>query len=391
MKRAPTSDIIWLFVVTRLLLVLVTYITFILFPVHPHVYPNTPVDITALLTSWNRWDAANYTRIAQYGYQTKYDYDAAFFPLFPWLIKSIAFLFGNHGYIIIGMILSNLALLGTLFVLYQIAADTLGDLVGRRTLLYLCIFPTAFFFFAAYNESLFLFLTASSFLAMRRQKWWLAGILGLFAALTRSAGLLLVIPVLYELWNTRDNLTTTDQNVSYKIPSMMRKVFPIFLIPLGILLYCFYCWKLFQNPLAFAAVQSHWDRHTTWPWVGIFSALRELLLIQPLGSFFEVHLLLDLAATISFIALAILGWRKLRMSYNIWIVLLLFFMLITPATAQHDVLVSNQRFVLEMFPAFITLAMLGVKYPRLHLGLLITFPFLQATLVMLFVLNRWMV
>lgn len=208
MKRAPTSDIIWLFVVTRLLLVLVTYITFILFPVPPHVYPNTPVDITALLTSWNRWDAANYTRIAQYGYQTKFD--TAFFPLFPWLIKSIAFLLGNHGYIIIGMILSNLALLGTLFVLFQIAVDTLGDLVGRRTLLYLCIFPTAFFFFAAYNESLFLLFTASSFLAMRRQKWWLASILGLFAALTRSAGIFLVIPYLYELWITRDSFMDSD-------------------------------------------------------------------------------------------------------------------------------------------------------------------------------------
>ena len=114
-------------------------------------------------------------------------------------------------------------------------------------------------------------------------------------------------------------------------------------------------------------------------------------MIQPFGSFFEVHLLLDLTATISFIALAILGWRKLRMSYNIWIVLLLFFMLISPAIAQADVLVSNQRFVLEMFPAFITLAVLGVKYPRFHLGILISFPFLQAILAMLFVLNRWMV
>src|SRR5260370_1000142 len=204
MKRAPTSDIIWLFVVTRLLLVLVTYISFILFPVPPHVYPNTPVDITALLTSWNRWDAANYTRIAQYGYQTKYD--TAFFPLFPWLIKSIAFLFGNHGYIIIGMILSNLALLGTLFVLYQIAADTLGDLVGRRTLLYLCIFPTAFFFFAAYNETLFLLFTASSFLAMRRQKWWLPGILGLFAPLGPSLKfiyyLTLLLPLALSYWQS---------------------------------------------------------------------------------------------------------------------------------------------------------------------------------------------
>jgi hypothetical protein len=389
MKRAPTSDIIWLFVVTRLLLVLVTYIGFILFPVLPHVYPVSPVDITALLTSWNHWDAANYTRIAQFGYQTIYD--TAFFPLFPLLIKGIASLFGNNGYIAIGMLLSNLALLGALFVLYQIAADVLGEQVGRRTLLYLCIFPTAFFFFAAYNESLFLFLTASSFLAMRRQKWWLAGILGLFAALTRSVGLLLFIPFLYELWITRDSLTTSDQNVSHKILSLMLRVFPLFLIPLGSLFYCFYCWKLFQNPLAFAAVQSHWDRHTTWPWVGIWTTLRELFLIQPFGSFFEVHLLLDLAATISFIALAILGWRKLRMSYNIWIMLLLFYMLISPAVAQHDVLVSNQRFVLEMFPAFITLAMLGVKYPRLHLGLLIAFPFLQATLAVLFVLNRWMV
>jgi len=113
--------------------------------------------------------------------------------------------------------------------------------------------------------------------------------------------------------------------------------------------------------------------------------------IQPFGSFFEVHLLLDLTATVSFIALAILGWRRLRTSYSIWIGLLLLYMLISPAIAQHDVLVSNQRFVLEMFPAFITLAALGVKYPRLHLTLLITFPFLQATLAVLFVLNRWMV
>lgn len=389
MKRAPISDIIWLFVITRVLLVMVTYIGFILFPVPPHVYPVSEVNITGLLTSWNNWDAANFTRIARYGYQTIYD--TAFFPLFPLLIKSIAFLFGNHGYIAIGMILSNLALLGTLFVVYQIATDLLGEQIGRRTLLYLCIFPTAFFFFAAYNESLFLLLTTSSFLAMRRQKWWFAAILGFFAALTRAAGVLLVIPFLYELWITRNSISSAEQTIFHKFLSLISRALSVIIIPMGTAIYCFYCWKHFHNPLAFAAVQSHWDRQTTWPWVGILSSLRELVSIQPFGSFFEVHLLLDLAATISFITLAILGWRKLRMSYNIWMVLLLFFMLISPAIAQPDVLVSNQRFVLEMFPAFITLAALSVKYPRFHLGLLISFPFLQAILAMLFVLNRWMV
>lgn len=389
MKRAPISDIIWLFVGTRLLLVLVTYIGFILFPVPPHVYPVVPVDVTGLLTSWNRWDAVHYTQIAQFGYQTIYD--TAFFPLFPLLIKGIALLFGNQGYIAIGMILSNLALLGTLFVLYQIAVDALGEQVGRRTLLYLCIFPTAFFFFAAYNESLFLLLTASAFLAMRRQKWWLAGILGFLAALTRSAGLFLVIPFLWELWMARETITGSDQSTMRKLLDMLPRVLPVVLIPLGTLLYCVYCWKAFNNPFAFAAVQSHWDRHLTWPWVGIWEALREIFRIQPFGSFYEVHLLLDLTATVGFIALAILGWRRLRTSYSIWIALLLFYTLISPAIAQADVLVSNQRFALEMFPAFITLAALSVKHPRLHQGLLIAFPFLQATLAVLFVLNRWMV
>jgi hypothetical protein len=389
MKRAPISDIIWLFVGTRLLLVLVTYIGFILFPVPPHVYPVVPVDVTGLLTSWNRWDAVHYTQIAQFGYQTIYD--TAFFPLFPLLIKGLALLLGNQGYIAIGMILSNLALLGTLFVLYQIAVDALGEQVGRRTLLYLCIFPTAFFFFAAYNESLFLLLTASAFLAMRRQKWWLAGILGFLAALTRSAGLFLVIPFLWELWMTRETITGSDQSTMRKLLDMLPRVLPVVLIPLGTLLYCVYCWKAFNNPFAFAAVQSHWDRHLTWPWVGIWEALREIFRIQPFGSFYEVHLLLDLTATVGFIALAILGWHRLRTSYSIWIALLLFYTLISPAIAQADVLVSNQRFVLEMFPAFITLAALSVKHPRLHQGLLIAFPFLQATLAVLFVLNRWMV
>ena len=389
MKRAPTSDIIWLFITTRVLLVLATFIGFILFPVPPHAYPVTGVNITALLTSWNHWDADKFTRIAQYGYQIIYN--TAFFPLFPLLIRCIAFLFGNNGYIAIGMVLSNLALLGALFVLYQIAADALGDQVGRRTLLYLCIFPTAFFLFTTYNESLFLFLTTSSFLAMRRQKWWLAGILGLFAALTRSAGLFLIFPYLFELWISRESITTNDQSVTYRLMRLLPRALPVVLIPLGTLIYCFYCWKLFQNPLAFAAVQSHWDRHITWPWVGLWMALVELFWIQPFGSFNEVHLLLDLTATIGFIVLAILGWRRLRMSYNIWICLLLFYMLISPSIGQPDILGSNQRFVLEMFPAFITLAALGVKYPRFHLGLLISFPFLQATLAMLFVLNRWMV
>ncbi|HEV2471173.1 MAG TPA: mannosyltransferase family protein [Chthonomonadales bacterium] len=342
-----------------------------------------------MLSSWNHWDAYNYLRIAQFGYQSVYD--TAFFPLFPLLINGISFLFGHQGFAVIGMVLSNLALLGTLFVLYQIAVDLFGEQVGRRTLLYLCIFPTAFFFFAAYNESLFLFLTASAFLAMRRQKWWLVGLLGFLAALTRSAGLLLVIPYLYEVWLSRQGIFDRAGSAFSRLRQLLPRVLPIILIPLGTSIYCIYCWVVYNNPLAFASVQNHWGRETTWPWVGIWGAFHALFFVQPFGSFNEVHLLLDLSALIGFVTLAILGARKLRPSYSLWIALLLLYTFISPSEFQPDTLISTQRFVLEMFPGFITLAALGIRHPRLHQSILLAFPFIQAALALLFILNRWMV
>ena len=380
MKRAPVRDIIWLFVATRLILVMVTYVGYILLTAPK--YSSNPVDIVGILASWNHWDAANYVRIAQFGYQTPYD--VAFFPLFPLLITAFAHILGSWSYLLVGTTISNAALLGALFVIYQLAVEAGGEQVAQRTLLYLCIFPTAFYFFAPYNESLFLLLTASTFLAMRQQRWWLAGLLGLLAALTRSAGILLVVPYMVELWTTRESITASRQN-------MLFRILPILLIPLGTALYAIYCWHISGNPLDFIAVQSHWGRHTTWPWQGIWQSLTEIFWYQPFGSFNEVHNLLDLSATLAFITLAIVGKNKLRASYSVWMGLALLYMILSPATFAYDPLVSNQRLVLEMFPAFITLSMLGIKYPRLHQAIMLAFPSLLATLSILFIMNRWMV
>ena len=380
MKRAPVRDILWLFLVTRLLLVLVTYFGYILLTADK--YSSTFVSPGTFLSLWNHWDAARYISIAQYGYKTPFDF--AFFPLFPLLTAIIATPLGSWSYLLIGMLLSNGALLGALFVLYQIAADSGGEEVARRTLLYLCIFPTAFFFFAAYNESLFLLVVAGSFLAMRRQHWWLAGLLGCLAALTRSAGLLLVAPYLYELWLAREKILVRWR-------PLVAGIAPLLLLPLGTFIYSFYCWKMTGNPLAFAAVQNHWARQLSWPWVGLIQVFFELFLNQPFGSFNEVHILLDLCATLGFVVLIVLGWHKIRVSYSIWMILLMIYIILTPSVGQRDPFISNQRFVLEMFPAFITLAMSGLQKPRLHQALLLLFPTLLATLSLLFVMNRWMV
>ncbi len=381
MKRIPVRDILWLFITTRLLLVVITYIAYILLTAPK--YSNMPVDAVALFTSWNRWDAANYVRIAQSGYQP---FDLAFFPLYPFLIACIAHVLGDWSYLLVATVISNLALLGLLLIVYQLASDIVGEEGAQRTLLYLCLFPTAFFFFAAYNESLYLLFTAGAFLALRRQRWWVAGLLGLFAALTRNAGILLVVPYLYELWLQRECVLTSTRR-------LLLSVLPLVLIPLGTLIYAVYCWITIGNPLVFVTVQQHSGRHLAWPWQGIWQALSALFLFrpQPFGSANQVHLLLDLVATLGFIALLVLGWRRLPRSYSVWMMLFLVYILLYPATDKPDVLLSNQRFVLEMFPAFITLAISGKLHPRLHHALLLLFPTLQAVLGIAFLMNRWIV
>lgn len=391
LKQTPVRKIAELFLGTRLLLVILTYISFPLFSLPPHVYSAKPPAAMSFLLAWNRWDAVFYVRIAQYGYQHYQSLHAvAFFPLFPLLVKAVALLFGNHAYPLAAMLVSNLAFLGALYVLYHIATDALGEKVGWRTLVYLCLFPTALFFFAGYNESLFLFLSSSALFAVRRQKWVLGGILGCLAALTRSTGALLVLPYLYELWMARDE---SQPSLLSQLKGLVLKALPITLIPMGTLLYCLYCWKYFGDPLAFATVQKYWMRTFTPPWMGIVDAFVQIFYVQPFGTFTEVHTLIDLSATLGFLTLAVLSWRRLRFSYTLWLSVLLLYMLSCSAVLgpNGDILASNQRFVLEMFPGFMTLAALGIKHPRLHQVIIVLFPFLQAILASLFIMNRWIV
>jgi Gpi18-like mannosyltransferase len=54
-------------------------------------------------------------------------------------------------------------------------------------IIFLLIFPTAFFLNAVYTESLFLFLSLATFYYALKKNFFSAGIFGFFASLTRLA------------------------------------------------------------------------------------------------------------------------------------------------------------------------------------------------------------
>ena len=288
---------------------------------------------------WSRWDAQHYLDIATIGYHGK---DIAFFPLYPFLIRNLGNLIGDH--LIAGLIISNLAFFAALAYLYALTKKEFGDeSTAFHAIFYTAIFPTAIFFSAIYTESLFLLLTVASVYYARRGNYITSGVVGGLAALTRPEGVLVALPLAYEIWRGwREGQST----------AAARGLVGLALVPAGLLVYMGYLYVLVGDWLAFDKVQVHWNRHLAPPWVSISNTLH-LIAAHPLASASSVNHLIELVFTFAFLVLMVIGFRALRPSYSIYFAA----SLLVPMSTSS--LMSMPRFELVIFPAFMLLALWG--------------------------------
>jgi len=341
-----------LYVVIHVLFLLLSYLV-TLFQVSNYSLNSLPLSSLALV--WNRWDTSHFTAIATHGYVGSWQ--TAFFPLFPLLERGVAFLLG--GPFRAGLIISNLAYLVVLVVLYRLVWEDFGEETAFRATLFLAVFPTAFFFIAAYSESLFLCLALLSFYYMRCGKWWIAGLFGFFAVLTRASGLLLVLPFLYEYLCQR----------SFKLKTIRFGLLNGALIPAGLVVFALYCYVRFHDLLAFShAEKIAWNRELRVPWYGLVGAITTITQYGLKGalSFSSIHNMIDLSAELLMLALVVLSfigpWKfpeKMR-SYALYGAAVYLFSILFPLTGKVP-LGALSRFLLEVFPAFVVLAVMFRK------------------------------
>ncbi len=291
-----------------------------------------------MLAVWGRWDAVHYLDIATKGYGGT---DMAFFPLYPLLIRILGALTGNH--LIAGLLISNASFFFGLLYLYKLLEHEYDRSVARRAIFYVSIFPSAVFFSAVYTESLFFFLTVASFYYMREHKWWHAGAIGFLAALTRSEGVLLVVPFAIEWWGT----------YRAHLKDGIRSAIASALIPAGLFVYMAYLWVLRGDPLYFSHVQIHWNRHFAPPWVAFGDALWKVF--HATAGQVVANEMLEIGFTLLMIVVLLAGWRRLRPSYIAYMGLSV---LIPMSTSS---LMSMPRFALVLFPMFAILARWGDK------------------------------
>jgi hypothetical protein len=322
------------FLVTRFAIIVIAELAAVIVGQRPGEHVQESHNL--LLNVWGRWDAVHYLDIATYGYHGT---DMAFFPLYPLLIAALGSAMGNH--LVAGLVISNVALFFGLLFLYKLVEHEFDRQVARRAIFYISIFPTAVFFSAVYTESLFFMLTVASFYYMRERRWWLAGVIGLFAAMTRVEGVLLIVPFIIE-W-----ATSRTKPLSRALVDLL----PIVLIAVGLALYMSYLWVLNGDPLYFSHVQIHWNRHFAAPWTSVMTSWHKIV-HAPNGQT-VANQAIELTFTALMIGVLLGGWRKLKPSYVAYMAL----SILVPMSTSS--LMSMQRFALVLFPMFPILALWG--------------------------------
>jgi hypothetical protein len=288
------------------------------------------------LAIWQRFDANWYVSIAENGYGSITG-DIHFPPFYPLLMRLFKPVFQNA--FLGGVVISHLATLYALKLLYDVFLQWGERPAARRALLYFVIYPTFFFCFSAYTEPVFLVATLLSLQAMSSRSWGWAGLWIFCAILVRLQGVALLAPMLIFMW--RD-------------PPFLRK--PAHwagLIVAGTAgLFYLYLRSLLSRESTLPFVESDLHARLASPWESFRYAFQTIF--QGSASFVDI---LNLAVAILFIVLVIWGWKKIPLEYNIYT--LCSMLIIVTRVVETQPLVSLSRYSLTFFPVFYTLALAG--------------------------------
>jgi len=295
-----------------------------------HVSPVT-VGWHNLFSATEREDALWFLRIATSGY-ARGDGSAAFFPLYPMAIRVVAWLPGV-GPLGAALLISNAAFYASLVLFHGLTRLEFSKETARTSVLFLAIFPTAFFLLAPYTEAPFLLLSLAAFWFARRDRWVAAALAGALAALTRSIGILLLPALMVEAvmqWRTCGRPLAPRLIAAANVAA-------------GPVLYLLYWDVHFHDPWAPLHAQGNWGRQWTFPTTALWHALQ-------LANRYGTYWLIDVLVVGVVLVAVVAGARTLRPSYLTYAALSLILPLTDPFPSRP--LLSMPRFVAVIFPAF---------------------------------------
>ena len=319
---------------------------------------NEPMD---LLRIWNHWDAPHYLDLVVFGYRATdagnlvgpngyrsvYPGDLplyiVFYPLFPWLATIVNVLLNDP--LASAFVVTTLASIFVAPLLYRLVRHDEEPAVAMRAAWFLLIFPTAYFLHIGYTEALFMALVLGSFLAARTERWWLAGLLGGLAALTRVNGLVLIPALAAEALTQWLHRPPEERRLRVEWLA-------IGLVGVGFGVYLALNQAIYGDALTFLRIQhEHWYKSLDWPWNGIGGVVGWLSSSHP------DNVLMQGWMELTFIAIGLVATLhavlRFRLSWFAWMAgnWLLF--------VSTSFVMSVPRYALTLFPLYVSIALLS--------------------------------
>jgi Gpi18-like mannosyltransferase len=310
---------------------------------------------------WYRWDAGFYTSIATYGFdwinERRAAEDMAFLPVYPTAIHLVGGMTVNgcalSPYLstcatIGGLLVSNAALLVSVFLLFDLARRRYDTATAWRAALLLLVSPISIFLSGAYTEATFLLLSLLTFWLLERDRFALAVLVACVACLTRSVGVALLLPLLWVAWHT-DNAQGRGMPRPYK-------VLLAFLPPLVFACYILLAGLSVGDPLAYFKMYALvWNRTAGTP----IQAFTVYFSGQQVALFGWDLSWSDLILTLFYLVLAVI--LLLREATRAWGLFALVALLIPIASGT---LIGMPRFGAVIFPFYILLAKWADRLPK---------------------------
>jgi hypothetical protein len=324
--------------------------------------------LDALVAPGARWDSVWFLTIAEHGYAGQDR--AAFFPLYPALVEVGGVL--TSAPLLWAIALSCGAFVGALTLLHRLASLEVGPEGARWTVLALALWPGALWFSAAYSESLFLLVSVGAVLAARTGRWGVAGGLGALAAATRSAGLLLLVPLVLLWWDARRQRAAGLTDLMW-----------LTLVPVGLAVFCGYLALVGLPADAPLKSQDTWHRTFAGPWAGArdgaaaaWDGVRQLVHGPPPPLYFNKaagdamaigrHNVALFACLLLAVPALIGALRRLPLAYGAYALAALLLPLSYPVGPQP--LMSLPRFEAVLFPLFLWLGWWLARGPAWRRG-----------------------
>ena len=303
-----------------------------------------------LISPWHQFDTRAYLDIATKGYNYEYGVTTTnfgWYPFYPFLIVAFGFVGHDTAAYLLPQIFSFLAIAS----MYILLRQTWSERRTRKSIIYMLMFPSAYFLTSLYTEPIFLFFSCMTFYFAMKGRWYYAGAMGYFATLTRFIGISMFIPLLYMYMRER----------GFNIRNIDRRILFTLLIPAAFVTVMLYQYAALGDPFLQFYTQGQFSRGIGLPHDAFMNTLNEIVSTKSL--FVAAYDYFNILMSLAFIFILALCWKKIPPEYVMYAVFS-FIMIFS-----SGILSSVTRFELMMFPIFAAISGISEKSRRMSIAI----------------------